>query len=59
MNTFLPGIVFTPAAIASLLDSSLSPIPVIAVAFGPMNATPTSSNFLTNSAFSDKNPYPG
>jgi hypothetical protein len=38
-----PGIVFTPAAWANLLDSNLSPMPLIASTEGPMKEIPAAS----------------
>jgi hypothetical protein len=43
LKWFSPGIVFTPAAWASLLDSNLSPIPLIASTEGPMKEIPAAS----------------
>ena len=54
-----PGIILTPAPVAVLLLSNLSPITCIACALGPMKTTPRFASSFANSLFSDKNPYPG
>mmetsp|Transcript_24573 Transcript_24573/g.79035 ORF Transcript_24573/g.79035 Transcript_24573/m.79035 type:complete len:229 (+) Transcript_24573:1072-1758(+) len=54
-----PGITFTLACMAIFLDSILSPMAVMALAFGPMKATPSSSSASAKSWFSDRKPYPG
>ena len=46
----------TPAFPASFFDSILSPMAVMALAPGPMKATPALPSARANSAFSDKNP---
>ena len=54
-----PGTQETPASIAIFFEVILSPIDMIACALGPIKVISLSSSLLANSAFSDKNPYPG
>ena len=55
----VPGTHDTPDPSAKALDSILSPITLMACTSGPINARPAFCTASTNSAFSDKNPYPG
>src|SRR5690554_4381605 len=54
-----PGMVGTPAAAMVALAVALSPILLIMSGVAPINLMLYSSQILENSAFSDKNPYPG
>ena len=54
-----PGIILTPAFFATTLDSILSPIAIIASFGEPINVIPFFFNFVANSAFSERKPYPG
>jgi hypothetical protein len=51
-----PGMVLTRAALASFLDSILSPMARMAGEGGPTNATLISSSALANTSFSDRKP---
>ena len=52
----MPGIVATPASFATIFEVILSPSFSITSDFGPIKVIPSSSHFLANSGFSDKNP---
>ena len=49
----------TLASIAIFLEEILSPMAFIISFVGPINTIPFSSQALTNSGFSERNPYPG
>ncbi len=51
-----PGTTFTLAFWARSLDSILSPIASMALALGPIKATPSFSSRLAKPAFSDRKP---
>ena len=55
----VPGTIGTPAACISSRAFVFEPIASIALAGGPMNTTPASSQACANGAFSARNPYPG
>ena len=44
------------AFVATRLLSSLSPMPWMALLFGPTNVTPASASFAANTVFSERNP---
>ena len=54
-----PGTIGTPACSIICRPDTLSPRFLMESAVGPMNLIPAASHASTNSAFSDKNPYPG
>ncbi|CAB4912331.1 unannotated protein [freshwater metagenome] len=49
----------TPASAIIFLDSTFEPIDSIAFTGGPIQVNPASSTCRANSAFSERNPYPG
>ena len=51
-----PGTVETPAALASFLDSILSPIASMARGLGPMKVMPAACKAVGNAARSDRKP---
>jgi hypothetical protein len=56
MSPRKPGTTFTPAALASFLDSILSPIAAIAFGGGPMKAMPFSASIRAKLSRSDRKP---
>ena len=54
-----PGTVGTPASFMALIAETLLPINRMCSGCGPTKVKPASSTRSANSAFSDKNPYPG
>ena len=59
MAPSVPGTIGTPADSASSRALTLLPIRVMAWVDGPMNVMPEAWQSSANSAFSDRNPYPG
>ena len=55
----MPGTIGTPADSAISRALTLLPIRVMACVDGPMNVMPEAWQSSANSAFSDRNPYPG
>ena len=55
----VPGTIGTPASAISSRARVFEPIASIALAGGPMNVIPASSEACANLAFSARNPYPG
>ncbi len=54
-----PGTTGTPAALTVSFARILSPIREIALAGGPMKASPASAQAWAKAAFSARKPYPG
>ena len=56
MTPVKPGMVLTPASIASFFEVILSPIASMARVFGPMKAMPFSASISQNEEFSERKP---